>query len=58
MDGEVVAQPAGPGRGAYVCPDPDCAAHLTKPGKLAHAFRKACHPGVDLRAAIVGTAGA
>jgi predicted RNA-binding protein YlxR (DUF448 family) len=56
-DGEIVAQNMGPGRGAYVCPSPDCAERLVRPGRLAQAFRKACHAGADLREAVVHGAG-
>ncbi|MGH7393087.1 MAG: YlxR family protein [Candidatus Rokuibacteriota bacterium] len=37
--GAVVRDPAGPGRGAYVCDDPACMERALKGGRLAQAFR-------------------
>lgn len=55
-DGEVAVVPIGPGRGAYVCREADCIARLLKPGRLAQAFRRACHPAVDLQDALARAA--
>jgi predicted RNA-binding protein YlxR (DUF448 family) len=38
----------GRGRGAYVCPDPECVKRAVKPGRLQQAFRKACVAGPEL----------
>ena len=38
-----------PGRGAYLCDGPECAAALSKAGRLNQAFRKPCvMDGIDL----------
>jgi predicted RNA-binding protein YlxR (DUF448 family) len=47
-DGTVVRDATGGGRGAYVCPDPACLELATRPGRLAHAFRKSSVPGSGL----------
>jgi predicted RNA-binding protein YlxR (DUF448 family) len=39
-DGRVSVDGTGPGRGAYVCHDPQCRERALKPGRLAHAFRR------------------
>jgi hypothetical protein len=43
-DGTVVVDRGArmPGRGAYLCQDPECAARLLKAGRLNQAFRKPC----------------
>lgn len=38
--GVVEPDRTGPGRGAYVCPDPDCVALLPKGGRLVRAFKR------------------
>lgn len=43
-DGAVVRDPAGAGRGAYVCDDAACMGKAAKGGRLAQAFRKRCEP--------------
>jgi predicted RNA-binding protein YlxR (DUF448 family) len=47
-DGRVDADARGPGRGAYVCADRDCAERALRPGRLAHAFRKPSEARADL----------
>jgi len=47
-DGTVVADARGPGRGAYVCPDPDCVARAAKPGRLTQAFGRPSTAGPGL----------
>ena len=50
-DGHVVVDRAArmPGRGAYLCDGPECAAALSKAGRLNQAFRKPCVvDGIDL----------
>ncbi len=46
INGAVAVDPSGtaPGRGAYVCPDPRCAALATGRGGLARALRAALGP--------------
>jgi predicted RNA-binding protein YlxR (DUF448 family) len=39
-DGLVRVDSTGPGRGAYVCRDPECRERALKPARLAHAFRR------------------
>jgi uncharacterized protein len=41
VDGRVVADPEArlPGRGAYICPDPDCARRGLRPQLLRRALR-------------------
>jgi uncharacterized protein len=39
-DGQVDAERAAPGRGAYVCAEMECLERALKPGRLAHAFRE------------------
>jgi predicted RNA-binding protein YlxR (DUF448 family) len=53
-DGIVVVDAAGtgPGRGAYVCGEPDCVERALKTGRLAHAFRAACRVGEALEASV------
>jgi uncharacterized protein len=41
-DGRVAVDARGPGRGAYVCGNPDCVERGVKAGRLSHAFRAAC----------------
>src|SRR5207245_211490 len=38
-DGRVSFDGTAPGRGAYVCRDPECQERALKPARLAHAFR-------------------
>ncbi|HZF07060.1 MAG TPA: YlxR family protein [Patescibacteria group bacterium] len=38
-DGCVSVDDTAPGRGAYVCRDPECQERALKPARLAHAFR-------------------
>jgi predicted RNA-binding protein YlxR (DUF448 family) len=46
-DGRVSVDDRGPGRGAYVCRDPECQERAFKPGRLAHAFRRPREARVD-----------
>lgn len=46
-DGRVTVDDRGPGRGAYVCRDPECQERAFKPGRLAHAFRRPSEARVD-----------
>ena len=39
-DGVIRVDITGPGRGAYVCRDPECRERALKPARLAHAFRR------------------
>jgi predicted RNA-binding protein YlxR (DUF448 family) len=39
-DGRVRVDATAPGRGAYVCPEAECAERALKSGRLAHAFRR------------------
>jgi uncharacterized protein len=39
-DGHVSVDASGPGRGAYVCRDPECQERALKPARLSHAFRR------------------
>ena len=41
VDGRVVVDASGPGRGAYVCAEPGCVEKALKVGRLGHAFRAA-----------------
>ena len=43
-DGTIVVDRGAtlPGRGAYLCDDPECAARLVKAGRLNQAFRRPC----------------
>jgi uncharacterized protein len=54
-DGVVVVDPdgIGPGRGAYVCAEPDCVERALKTGRLAHAFRAACRLGEGLESTVL-----
>ncbi|MCR4427222.1 MAG: YlxR family protein [Firmicutes bacterium] len=47
-EGEVVVDPTGKksGRGAYVCPSPDCLARATKGNRLARALDAEVAPSV------------
>ena len=47
-DGRVSAAATAPGRGAYVCRDPECQERALKPARLSHAFRRASEAGVDV----------
>jgi predicted RNA-binding protein YlxR (DUF448 family) len=47
----VEADAVGDGRGAYVCPDAECVERALKPGRLAHAFRRAS----EARAHVIDT---
>lgn len=48
LDGAVVRDATGLGRGAYVCPDTECLERATQPGRLSHAFRQPSVPGPEL----------
>jgi predicted RNA-binding protein YlxR (DUF448 family) len=39
-DGLIRMDDTGPGRGAYVCRNPECRERALKPARLAHAFRR------------------
>jgi predicted RNA-binding protein YlxR (DUF448 family) len=54
-DGVVVVDAEGcrPGRGAYVCAEPDCTERALKTGRLAHAFRAACRVGDELESTVL-----
>jgi len=39
-DGRVRADRTAPGRGGYVCTEPECLERGLKAGRLAHAFRR------------------
>jgi uncharacterized protein len=54
-DGIVVVDTAGtgPGRGAYVCGEPECVERALKAGRLAHAFRAACRLGEGLESTVL-----
>jgi hypothetical protein len=52
-DGRVGVDAAGPGRGAYVCREPDCLERALKPARLAHAFRRPSAPGTELIETVV-----
>ncbi len=54
-DGTVVLDPTGrlPGRGAYVCADPGCAALAVKRGAVERALGVSLPP--DVRAALEGS---
>ncbi len=47
-DGRVSVHGTGPGRGAYVCRDPECQERALKPGRLAHAFRRPTEAPIDM----------
>ena len=51
-DGRVVVDASGPGRGAYVCPEPGCVERALKGGRLAHAFRAACRLDAELEPSV------
>jgi uncharacterized protein len=42
--------PRATGRGAYVCPDPECVARGLTRGRLGHAFRRPSEAGANLAA--------
>jgi predicted RNA-binding protein YlxR (DUF448 family) len=46
-DGRVSADRTAPGRGAYVCHDPECQERALKPGRLAHAFRRPSEASIE-----------
>lgn len=52
-DGNVSVEAAGPGRGAYVCRDPECLERALKPGRLAHAFRRPSTAGTELTSTVM-----
>lgn len=58
-DGIVAVDRGGtkPGRGAYVCPRPECVAGALRRGRLARAFRANTEPPADLAARLLGGAG-
>lgn len=41
------------GRGAYVCPDPQCLGKALSAGRLGHAFKRPCEPPASGAAAIL-----
>jgi len=49
-DGVVRPDARGPGRGAYVCPEPRCVAQALERGRLARAFRAPAVAGPELLA--------
>jgi uncharacterized protein len=53
-DGRVSVDEAGPGRGAYVCRDPECHERAFKPGRLTHAFRRPSEPSIDIETVASG----
>jgi len=54
VDGRVVVDASGPGRGAYVCAEPGCVEKALKVGRLGHAFRAACRLDEGLGVSILG----
>lgn len=42
--------PRATGRGAYVCPDPECLQRGLSRGRLGHAFRRPSEAGTNLAA--------
>ena len=60
VDGRVVVDASGPGRGAYVCAEPGCVEKALKTGRLGHAFRAACRldEGLELSVLAFGGLGA
>jgi uncharacterized protein len=54
-DGRVHMDSSGraEGRGAYVCPDPDCLGKALSAGRLGHAFKRPCEPPASGAAAIL-----
>ena len=51
-DGRVRVDGIAPGRGAYVCRDPECQERAFKPGRLAHAFRRPSEAPTDVIEAV------
>jgi uncharacterized protein len=49
--------PRATGRGAYVCPEPECLERGLSRGRLGHAFRKPSEAGPDLVATVRAAAG-
>jgi Protein of unknown function (DUF448) len=49
--------PRATGRGAYVCPEPECLERGLSRGRLGHAFRKPSEAGPNLIAAVRAAAG-
>lgn len=49
--------PRATGRGAYVCPEPECLERGLSRGRLGHAFRKPSEAGPNLGAAVRVAAG-
>jgi predicted RNA-binding protein YlxR (DUF448 family) len=49
--------PRATGRGAYVCPEPECLERGLSRGRLGHAFRKPSEAGPNLAAAVRTAAG-
>ena len=54
-DGRVDVDNSGAarGRGAYVCPDPECLGKALSAGRLGHAFKRSCEPPASGVAAIL-----
>ena len=54
-NGVVVADAHGvqPGRGAYVCAEPECVERALRTGRLAHSFRAACRLGEGIESAVL-----
>jgi len=54
-DGRVRVDDRGraPGRGAYVCPDPDCLGRALNAGRLGHAFKRPSEPPASGAAAVL-----
>ena len=55
-DGRVHVDERGeaPGRGAYVCPDPDCVRRAFNAGRLGHAFKRTSEPPASEAAVLNG----
>jgi len=49
--------PRATGRGAYVCPEPECLERGLSRGRLGHAFRKPSEAAPNLVAAVRAAAG-
>jgi uncharacterized protein len=49
--------PRATGRGAYVCPEPECLERGLSRGRLGHAFRKPSEAGLGLVATVRAAAG-
>jgi predicted RNA-binding protein YlxR (DUF448 family) len=52
-DGRVRVDATAPGRGAYVCRDPECRERALRPRRLAHAFRRPSEAACDVIETVV-----